>query len=145
MVLYSRHFLWHTVSTTSSSKKLDDFSPWCSRGSDSPWRKSGCGHPPVPLLLQHVSKDESLHTCFSENSNGLVSQQLLLYFTYVSLSHSLQGRKHMNQAFVQSGSLGLNPRCPRDTHHRSLPDTMPVGDRAHFVPRVVMKNMESHL
>ena len=105
MVLYSRHFLWHTVSTTSSSKKPANFSPWRLRGSDSPWRKSGCGHPPVPLLLQRASKNESSHTCFSANSNGLVSQQLLLYFTYVSFSHSLQGRKHMNRAFVQSGSL----------------------------------------
>lgn len=105
MVLYSRLFLWHTVSTTSSSKKPADFSPWRSRGSDSPGRKSGCGHPPVPLLLQHASKNESSHTCFSEKSNGLVSQQLLLYFTYISFSRSLQGRKHMNRAFVQSGSL----------------------------------------
>lgn len=105
MVLYSRHFLWHTVSTTSSSKKPADFSPWRWQGSDSPWRKSGCGHPPVPLLFQHASKNESSHTCFSENSNRLVSQQLLLYFTYVSFSCSLQGRKQMNRAFVKSGSL----------------------------------------
>ena len=105
MVLYSRHFLWHMVSTTSSSKKAADFSPWHPRGSDSPGRRSGCGQPPAPLLLQRASENESSHTCFSENSNGLVSQQLLLYFTYVSFSHSLQGIKHMNRAFVRSSSL----------------------------------------
>lgn len=29
--------------------------------------------------------------------------------------------------------------------HCSLPDTAPIGDRAYFVTRIVMTNMESHL
>lgn len=92
-------------STTFFSKKPADFSAWHWWGSDSPWRKHGCGHSPVPPLLQRASKNETSHTCFSENSNGLVSQQFLLYFTYVSVSHPLQGSKHMNRTFVQSSSL----------------------------------------
>lgn len=143
--LYSRHFLWHTVSTTSSSKKLADFSPWRCQGNDSPRRESGCGHPPVPLLLQHVSKTSPHILVFQKTATGLFHNNVCyILLTFLSLAPFKEENTWIQPLF-RVGFTRLNPHCPRDTQRCSLPDTAPVGDRAHFVTHTVMTNMESHL
>lgn len=106
MVLYSSHVLWHTVSTTSSSKKAADSSPRCSWGSDRPWRNRAGDR---AAALKRSPKMSPHPLVFQRTATACFTTVFATFYLCFFLLLPSRKKKHELSLCCNRQPTGLNP------------------------------------